>query len=143
MPQKCEQLFKYGHETLSNSRPLSGGLAEYCVLTADTPALALPETLPDKAACIANCATATVAGAFRVGGDCRGQSVLIFGAGMLGLNAAAMARHRGADQVFVGRCRPRSTNSSGAFRSYYVHSVRGRRRETCRGGAAADRRPRR
>src|SRR5687768_16483782 len=30
MPQKCERLFKYGHERLDDAHPLSGGLAEYC-----------------------------------------------------------------------------------------------------------------
>lgn len=37
----------------------------------------------------------------RVGGGCEGRSVLIQGAGMLGLTATAMARSRGARQVIV------------------------------------------
>jgi alcohol dehydrogenase len=101
MPQKCERLFKYGHERLDERHPLSGGLAEYCHLTADTPVLRLPSTLPDEAACFANCATATVAGALRVGELRAGESVLILGAGMLGLNLGAMARMGGAGEVIV------------------------------------------
>jgi len=101
MPQKCERLFKYGHERMDAAHPLSGGLAEHCHLTADTPLLKLPAGLPDAAACFANCATATVAGALRVGGFQPGESVLILGAGMLGLNAAAMARAAGAGEVIV------------------------------------------
>jgi alcohol dehydrogenase len=106
LPQKCERLFKYGHEQLTDARPLSGGLAEYCVLTADTPILVLPPSLPDAVACIANCATATVAGAMRTAGDCREQHVLILGAGMLGLNAAAMATRNGARAVYVADVSP-------------------------------------
>lgn len=101
MPQKCERSFKYGHERWTDARPLSGGLADYCVLSAETSVLKLPPSLPDQTACFANCAAATVAGAFRIAGECRGQSVLIFGAGMLGLNACAMASHRGASDVIV------------------------------------------
>jgi alcohol dehydrogenase len=106
LPQKCERLFKYGHERLTDSRPLSGGLAEYCVLTADTPIVVLPPSLPDAAACIANCATATVVGALRTGGGCRDEHVLILGAGMLGLNAAALCRLRGAAGVYVADVSP-------------------------------------
>jgi len=101
VPQKCEHLFKYGHEEIVPTHPLSGGLADYCHLAAGTAIFRVPETLPDVVACPANCATATVAAALRVGGDCRGLAVLIQGAGMLGLTAAAMARSRGARDVLV------------------------------------------
>lgn len=57
LPQKCEHLFKYGHERISPRHPLSGGLAEFCHLAAKTPIVRLPDTLPDLAACPANCAS--------------------------------------------------------------------------------------
>ena len=101
VPQKCEQLFKYGHEQVVPEHPLSGGLAEYCHLAAGTAVVTVPNALPDVVACPANCATATVAAALRVGALCPGESVLIQGAGMLGLTAAAMASSRGAQQVIV------------------------------------------
>ena len=92
VPQKCDHLFKYGHEAIVPAHPLSGGLADYCHLAAGTAILRVPESLPDTVACPANCATATVAAALRLGGVCQGQSVLIQGAGMLGLTAAAALR---------------------------------------------------
>lgn len=101
LPQKCEALFKYGHERLTPERPLSGGLADHCILTSSTPVLILPESLPDEVACLANCATATAAGAVRVGELAAGDNVLVFGAGMLGLTMAAMARSRGAAEVVI------------------------------------------
>ena len=101
VPQKCEQLFKYGHEKIVAEHPLSGGLADYCHLAAGTAIFRVPDSLPDTIACPANCATATVAAAMRVGGGCEGKSVLIQGAGMLGLTACAMARSRGAQEVIV------------------------------------------
>jgi len=100
LPQKCESLFKYGHETTAR-QALSGGLAEYCQLLPGTAIVKVPEILSDYAACPANCATATVACAMRIAGDCAGKSVLIHGAGMLGLTAAAMASTQGAAAIIV------------------------------------------
>ncbi len=101
LPQKCESLFKYGHERFTEQHPLSGGLAESCHLAAGTPIFRVPAALSDAVACPANCATATIAAALRYAGDCRDRSILIQGAGMLGLTAAAMARYRGAAEVIV------------------------------------------
>lgn len=106
LPQKCEHLFKYGHERIDEHHPLSGGLAEHCHLAAGTAILPVPDELTDAVACPANCATATVAAALRTAGDCRDQVVLVQGAGMLGLTAAAMARHRGAREVVVSDVDP-------------------------------------
>lgn len=101
VPQKCEQLFKYGHERIVPEHPFSGGLAEHCHLAAGTAILRVPDSLPDVVACPANCATATVAAALRVGEGCKGETILVQGAGMLGLTACAMARSRGAEEVVV------------------------------------------
>jgi alcohol dehydrogenase len=101
LPQKCEQLFKYGHEQINDRHALSGGLAEYCHLAKGTPIISLPDDLPDAVACPSNCATATVVAAIRVGQGCRDQTVLIQGAGMLGLTACALARSLGAREVLV------------------------------------------
>jgi alcohol dehydrogenase len=104
IPQKCEHLFKYGHEILSPDHPLSGGVADYCHLAAGTAIFPLPEELPDLVACPANCATATVAAAYRISGGaewCREKVVLVQGAGMLGLTACAMAHDYGARAVIV------------------------------------------
>jgi len=101
LPQKCERLFKYGHEPISERHPLSGGLADYCHLAPGTAICRVPSELSDAVACPANCATATVAAAVRYAGPCAGRVVLIQGAGMLGLTAAAMAGLEGAREVIV------------------------------------------
>lgn len=101
LPQKCVQLFKYGHEACCGAHPLSGGMAEYCHLASGTAIFRVPEEVPDAVASSANCATATVAAAMRVAGGSRGKTVLIQGAGLLGLTAAAMARVDGAERVIV------------------------------------------
>jgi putative phosphonate catabolism associated alcohol dehydrogenase len=101
LPQKCEHLTKYGHEAIRPDYALSGGLAEYCHLARGTGIVRMPKNVPDAVACPANCATATVAAALRIGGNCRGQAVLIQGAGMLGLTACAVAHTRGAREVIA------------------------------------------
>ena len=101
IPQKCKNLFKYGHERISKEHPLSGGYAEYCHIAKGTAIIKLKDDMPMKVFCPANCATATTAAAYRVGGACKDKTVLIQGVGMLGLTAVAMARYYGAKEVIA------------------------------------------
>ena len=101
LPQKCERLFKYGHQRISDRHPLSGGLADYCHLARGTAVFRVPAELSDAVACPANCATATAAAAMRHAGRYAGRAVLVQGAGTLGLTAAAMAASGGANEVIV------------------------------------------
>lgn len=101
LPQKCRKLFKYGHAEATGPKALSGGLSEFLLLHHGSKILKLSSELPLEVACPANCATATVAACFRQAGEVANKSVLIFGAGMLGLTAAAMASDRGATQIAV------------------------------------------
>lgn len=101
LPQKCERLFKYGHEPFSSARQLNGGFADHCLLVPGTGLLRLPDSLEDTLAAPANCATATVCAALRAAGSVEGAVVLVLGAGALGLSAAAVARQSGAEAVVV------------------------------------------
>ncbi len=114
LPQKCETLFKYGHEPLSRSA-LSGGLAEYCVLRPGTALVRVPEELDNRLACPASCSTATVAAALRAGYGCGDQTVLLLGAGVLGLSACAMARGHGARAVICCDIDPDRAERARAF----------------------------
>jgi len=99
LPQKCVHVAKYGHERAVGRQSLSGGMAERILLRRGSAIVRLDDDLPDEVVCPANCATATIAAAFRVAGDSCRKRVLIIGAGMLGLTAAAYAKDRGARQV--------------------------------------------
>lgn len=96
LPQKCERLKKYGHHAHDSNRGPSGGLTTHCHLWPGTAVVRVPDSVPDEVAAPAMCATATVAGAIRQAGELRGATVLILGAGMLGLTAAAMSAAAGA-----------------------------------------------
>ncbi|MCA9041467.1 MAG: zinc-binding dehydrogenase [Planctomycetaceae bacterium] len=100
LPQKCEQLLKYGHQCFT-TYPWSGGLASHLILRRNSTLFRIPENLPDDVACPANCATATVAAALRKAGSLEGANVVILGAGMLGLTASAMAKEGGARRIIL------------------------------------------
>lgn len=103
LPQKCLRGVKYGHEALRPGRELLGGLAEHCLLTPGTALVRLPDDLPLAVACPAGCATATIAAAMEAAhhsrSDARFERLAVFGAGMLGLTACAMARSLGVGQI--------------------------------------------
>jgi alcohol dehydrogenase len=98
LPQKCEHAYKYGHQRLDADHPAAGGLAEYVLLAPGTNWLRVPAGVSDHVASMANCATATVAGLLS-DVDVAGSAVVVFGAGVLGLTACAMARSAGASYV--------------------------------------------
>jgi alcohol dehydrogenase len=98
---KCERLLKFGHQPILPGRALFGGMAEHCWLPAGTAIFPIPDSLPDTVAAPANCATATVAAVLRHTGPVDGETVVVHGAGMLGLTACAMAADRGAAQVIA------------------------------------------
>ncbi len=101
IPQKCAGLFKFGHETLDKPAPLSGGFGEYCYLVPGSVYYRLPDDLPDDLAVFVNCSLSTMQAAVRLADVHPGESVLIQGAGLVGLCAAALCAHRGAEAVVV------------------------------------------
>jgi len=99
LPQKCERGFKYGHRSLDAERGGLGGLAQHCLLVAGTKIAKLPSAMPLEAACPLGCATSTIAAAFRILRIQPGETILIAGAGMLGLTACAMANRLGVQHI--------------------------------------------
>ena len=101
LPQKCEHLLKYGHLCCNDPPHLTGGYAEYIYLFPGTAIFKVPDSIPDEIATPANCALSTVVNAAETIGINRGESVLIQGAGLLGLNLVALASEAGARNVIV------------------------------------------
>jgi len=101
LPQKCETGYKYGHRATTLTTADGGGLAERLMLRPGTAWFRVPESIPDALAAIANCATATVAAMLRTAGAIKQRSLLILGAGTLGLTASAMAAVNGASAIIV------------------------------------------
>ena len=101
IPQKAPDLFKYGHEQATATNHLHGGLAEHCLLRRHTPVARIDADIPLPVLALINCSFATVAGSLRLAGPIANRTVLITGAGMLGLVAAAMCRTAGARRILA------------------------------------------
>lgn len=113
LPQKCLELRKYGHERLERGWELSGGFASHVHLLRGTGIVRVPDHLAAELAAPASCSTATAVAALDAAsarlGDAiaRGSSaldgttVLVGGAGMIGLAVTALATGAGADVVVV------------------------------------------
>ena len=115
LTQKCLHLKKYGHEALDSGWPLNGGFASHCVVLPGTTIVAVPDSVPDAVAAPASCATATVAAvldAADLAPRTEPARVLITGAGMLGVTAAAMADAAGA---WVAVCDPDPARQETAY----------------------------
>lgn len=98
LPQKCRQLFKYGHALLGDSAAFTGCYASHILLRPGTQVFEVPEALSDEVAATANCALATVVAATeRLPRPCR--TAVVQGAGLLGLYAVSLLRSVGVDRV--------------------------------------------
>jgi alcohol dehydrogenase len=94
---------------------LIGGFAEFCFLPERTAICRVPVNVPDEVASPANCATSTVAAVVRHAGSLAGANVVVYGAGMLGLTACAMAKQQRAAQVIAVETDPRRAELARRF----------------------------
>jgi putative phosphonate catabolism associated alcohol dehydrogenase len=104
LPQKCIHLKKYGHASIDDKElnsGLVGGYSEYIYIMPGTTVYKVPDTLSDEIAAPANCALSTVVNAVETIGIEKGDIVMIQGAGLLGINACALAVEAGAKAVVV------------------------------------------
>jgi len=124
LPQKCERLYKYGHKRREVDRPLGGGLADHIVLVPGTFWLLVPDEIADRVAAPANCATATAAAMLRSSDAWRVASgekkttrrtVLVLGAGVLGVTACALARSSGVETVIACDVSPAAVDRARSF----------------------------
>lgn len=123
LPQKCEHLLKYGHRRITEDAPPFGGLTESLILAPGTAWFRVPDALSDAVAAPANCATATVAAALRAAGSVADKSVLILGAGVLGVTACAMADAAGASVVLASDPDPECQERARRFGASQVFSA--------------------
>lgn len=102
--QKCRTVQKYGHERIGPRWELTGGFATHAHLRAGTTIVRVPEALPAAVLAPASCATATAWAAVTRGAAGRtleGMRVLVYGAGLVGLSAVAIAADAGAEVTVV------------------------------------------
>ena len=99
LPQKCDHLFKYGHASLESGTGLNGTYASHIVLRAGTHIVRVPDELTDQLVAPANCALATMVSAVsHLPDHC--ETVVVQGAGLLGVYASALLAEAGVPNVF-------------------------------------------
>ena len=101
LPQKCLNLFKYGHESCQEPTHLNGGLAEYIYIKPGTGVFKVPDELSDEEVAPANCALATMVNGLETIEVHSGDTVVIQGAGMLGLYAMVLLKEQGAGKIII------------------------------------------
>lgn len=79
----------------------SGAFAEYCYVRPGQPVFRVPERLPDEWAAPAACAAAQALHGLREAELAAGETVLVQGAGGVGLSVAMLAKALGAGKVIV------------------------------------------
>ncbi len=98
-PTLCDENLSFGHHA---PELLLGGCAEYQYFPPGTSLVSVPERVPSLIAASAACALRTVMHGFeQLGAIGSHESVLILGAGPLGLYSVAVARAAGAAKIFV------------------------------------------
>ncbi len=98
-PTLCHDNLSFGHHAPER---LLGGCAEYQYLPAGTSLISVPPALKPQIAASAACALRTVMHGFeQLGAIGSQESVLVLGAGPLGLYSVAVARAAGAAKVIV------------------------------------------
>lgn len=97
--QKCRSLRKYGHERIGHGWELTGSFATHVHLLEGTPIVRVDGSTPAEVLAPAGCGIATAWAALAAAErtvPLAGSTVLVTGAGLIGLAAAAMATERGA-----------------------------------------------
>lgn len=115
IPQKGDELFKYGHEELTEENTLHGGLSEFTIIRKNTPIIKLNCDIPLKVSATINCSIATVSGAFRLAGSVKGKKILIIGVGMLGIVACSIAKSNQAQLIVSSDINTSRLNESKLF----------------------------
>ena len=101
LPQKCVHGRKYGHESAAHPPHLLGGFGRFCYLLPGTGIVPIPPELTDDEVVPVNCGVATMVAVTEAAAIEPDDSVIVFGAGLLGLYGVAMVRAKGAAHVLA------------------------------------------
>ena len=121
-PQKAKNVFKYGHEQITDQSNFHGGLSQYTLIRKYTPIVKLTNEVSNAVAALINCSIATMAAATRIALDLKDKHVLICGAGMLGLVGSAMISKTAAANVSTLDNDAKRLKNSKVFGSNYTYS---------------------
>lgn len=99
LPEKCTQLFKYGHASVYNGTGLNGCYATHIVIRSGTHMVKIPKNVAKTNAAPANCALATMVNAISKL-TVKPKRVVVQGGGLLGIYACGILKEMGVSQIF-------------------------------------------
>lgn len=124
IPQKNDNLYKYGHRQITEQDNFHGGLATHIVLRSNTCIRILPKDISLAVAATINCAVATSAGALRLAGTITGKNIHVAGIGLLGLVTIAMCKELGAKNIIASDINPARLQIAKKFGATYTINLR-------------------
>ena len=101
LPQKCVNLFKYGHTKSVDNLGLTGGFANFILIRKGSFIFKIPNQISDQEAAPLMCAGATVIGSLYESNFSKCNFVVVQGCGALGLYACAFSKQLGAKKVIA------------------------------------------
>ncbi len=123
IPQKCVDMFKYGHDQYCQGDLLSGGFATHIQLKQGTTIYQIPDEVDDFEVVPINCALSTVInGIEKIDAD-SGETVIIHGAGMLGIYASCILKEKGYDIIAVVDKNPHRLQIAKKFGATHVFDI--------------------
>jgi putative phosphonate catabolism associated alcohol dehydrogenase len=99
LPQKCTELFKYGHASIHNGSGLNGCYASHIHIRKGTHLVKLPASVTNEMAAPANCALSTMVNAISQMKSIP-KSAVIQGGGLLGIYTCGLLKEKGVEQIF-------------------------------------------
>ena len=99
LPEKCNELFKYGHASINNGSGLNGCYASHIHIRRGTHMVKVPISVHNWAVAPANCALATMVNAVsHMAGN--PKKVVVQGGGLLGLYTCGLLKEMGVSKIF-------------------------------------------
>jgi putative phosphonate catabolism associated alcohol dehydrogenase len=99
LPEKCDQLFKYGHASIHKGSGLNGCYATHIHIRKGTHLVKIPDNVSHAAAAPANCALATMVNAISHT-TTKPKKVVVQGGGLLGIYACGLLKEAGVSQIY-------------------------------------------
>ncbi|MDO5979010.1 zinc-binding dehydrogenase [Flavivirga spongiicola] len=99
LPEKCDELFKYGHASIHNGSGLNGCYATHILIRKGTHMVKVPDTVSHAAVAPANCALATMVNAV-LQTTAKPKRAVVQGGGLLGVYACGLLKEMGVSQIY-------------------------------------------
>ena len=99
LPEKCHELFKYGHASINKGSGLNGCYSNIIHIREGTHLVKVPEVVSNPMAAPANCALATMVNAVSHLKKVP-KKVVVQGGGLLGVYACALLKEKGVDEIY-------------------------------------------